>query len=223
MIIPTVAPTSAQLPCQQQSISNSLLQSLRYGWGPVHNQRRNSSENKLLLHRWFNLFRLRSAIWRRGLPAENPYDNLKSQLIKHTTTSKQWRLQQFFNTKELGDHNPTQLWCWMQHMMGNKAIDSSSFASPFSSISLIFADKVMDIVAPSMTAGGTSQIAIDVELQRYRDQRTSLTIGRHPRWSEYSPSHSLGQLLSASFAFGIGLIMGTINCKFCDLGRNHNT
>ena len=106
---------------------------------------------------------------------------------------------------------------------GNKAIDSSSFASPFSSISLIFADKVMDVVATSMTAGGTSQIAIDVELQRYRDQRTSLTIGRHPRWSEYSPSHSLGQLLSASFALGIGLIMGTINCKFCDLGRNHNT
>ena len=32
-------------------------------------------------------------------PAENPYDNLRSQLIKRTTASEQRRLQQLFNTE----------------------------------------------------------------------------------------------------------------------------
>lgn len=42
-------------------------------------------------------------------PAENPFDVLKEQLVKRTAASDQRRLQQLFNTEELGDRKPTQL------------------------------------------------------------------------------------------------------------------
>ena len=42
-------------------------------------------------------------------PSTTPYDALRSQLIKRTTASEQRRLQQLFNTEELGDRTPSQL------------------------------------------------------------------------------------------------------------------
>ena len=42
-------------------------------------------------------------------PETTPYDTLKQQLIKRTGVSEQQRLQQLFNTEELGDRKPTQL------------------------------------------------------------------------------------------------------------------
>ena len=60
------------------------------------------------------------------LPAENPYDNLRSQLIKRTTASEQRTLQQLFNPEELGDRKPTQLLFRMQQLLGDKAASTDS-------------------------------------------------------------------------------------------------
>ena len=43
------------------------------------------------------------------VPDTDPYIKLKEQLIKRTVASEQHRLQQLFNTEELGDQKPTKL------------------------------------------------------------------------------------------------------------------
>ena len=52
-------------------------------------------------------------------PRDNPYTTLKEQLVKQTAISEQQKLQQLFNTKELGDRKPSQL--YMQQLLGDKA------------------------------------------------------------------------------------------------------
>ena len=54
-------------------------------------------------------------------PRDNPYATPKEQLIKQTAASEQQRLQQLFNTEELGDRKPSQLFHHMQQLLGDKA------------------------------------------------------------------------------------------------------
>lgn len=54
-------------------------------------------------------------------PEENAFDVLKEQLVRRTVVSDQRRLQQLFNTEELGDRKPTQLLRRMTQLLGDKA------------------------------------------------------------------------------------------------------
>ena len=52
---------------------------------------------------------LKSAIYCSDPPTENPYDQLKTELVKRTAASEQQKLQQLISGEELGDRKPTQL------------------------------------------------------------------------------------------------------------------
>ena len=123
-------------------------------------------------------------------PETNPYDRLKEQLIKRTAASEQRRLQQLFNSEELGDRKPTQLLRRMQQLLGDKATNTDAAfmrelflqrlpsnvrmvlasTSDTGNIDLAqLADKVMEVAVPSVASITTS-----TELQQLRQEVTDL-------------------------------------------------
>ena len=89
-------------------------------------------------------------------PADNPYDTLKTELIKRTAASEQRKLQQLISGEELGDRKPTQLLRRMQQLLGDQpgaGTDANTFLrelflqrlSPNVRMVLASADKNMEL------------------------------------------------------------------------------
>ena len=129
-------------------------------------------------------------------PTENPYDKLKEQLIKRTAASEQRRLQQLFNSEELGDRKPTQLLRRMQQLLGDTpGVTDGSFirelflqrlpanvrmvlASTNDSVSLDhlaqLANKIVEVSAPQSVSTVRSSNLSD-EVEKLKGQLINLT------------------------------------------------
>ena len=134
------------------------------------------------------------------LPAENPFDTLKDQLIKRTTASEQKRLQQLLNAEDLGDRKPSQVLRRMQQLLGDKAtsIDRSFLRELFlqrlpANIRMVLAstpdtstleevaqlaDKIVEVAASTTVAAvhtNTDVEQLRTEVSRLTDMVKSLT------------------------------------------------
>ena len=128
-------------------------------------------------------------------PTDEPYDTLKTELIKRTAASEQRKLQQLIGGEELGDRKPTQLLHCMQQLLGAKlsTADANSFlrelflqrlpanvrmvlasADPATEVGKLaeMADKVMEVAAPTIGQVETQQ---SPDIQQLRDEVAHLT------------------------------------------------
>ena len=140
-------------------------------------------------------------------PETNPYTALKSALVDRTAASEQRRLQQLFNSEELGDRKPTQLLRRMQQLLGDKAgtTDASFLRELFlqrlsPNVRMVLAssdttdleklaqlaDKIVEVATPSISAATRSTSEIDhlrAEIADLKRIVESLHIPSRPRCS----------------------------------------
>ena len=64
-------------------------------------------------------------------PTTNPYQFLKTELMKRTSASEQKRLHQLLTAEELGDRQPSQLLRRMEQLLGAKQLEDSIFKQLF--------------------------------------------------------------------------------------------
>lgn len=121
-------------------------------------------------------------------PRDDPYDELKAQLIRRTAASEQRRLQQLLHAEELGDRKPSQLLRRLQQLLGDgpHKFDTSVFrelflqrlpanvcmvlASSGDSISLDqlaqLADRIMDVAIPTVASVASPKSSPELEQLR---------------------------------------------------------
>ena len=148
---------------------------------------------------------------------------MKDALVQRTAGSEQRRLQQLFNTEELGDRKPTQLLRHMQQLLGDKAtgLDPSFIhelflqrlptnvrlilASTAKAISLqelaTLADKVMEVATPTVaTVSPSDSLVAEIsELKAEITQVKQLLKHRpvllvHEQTVQLEPIHPLIQI-----------------------------
>ena len=132
-------------------------------------------------------------------PTDEPYNKLKSELIRRTSASEQKRLNQLLISEELGDRKPSQLLRKMRQLVGDNRLEDGILrqlflqrlptntqrilASTADNISLdelaVLADRILEVAPsqPSVAAiATTSQSASTVtEIEALRNQVNNLT------------------------------------------------
>ena len=84
-------------------------------------------------------------------PKSRPYDRLREQLVKHTGTSPQRRLQQLLAYEKLGDRKPSQLLRRMKQLLGDRSMDSDDALVPEPSRHVVF-NKLHSLSHPDVRA-----------------------------------------------------------------------
>ena len=136
-------------------------------------------------------------------PSDEPYDKLKSELIKRSSESQQKRLHQLLISEELGDKKPSQLLRRMKQLLGHstRKDDISRqlflqrlprnvhqiFASSSDTVDLeqlaLIADKIVEVASPPTVAtfskvseSPSSQSALESRIDELQAQVSQLTI-----------------------------------------------
>lgn len=147
-------------------------------------------------------------------PDTTPYKVLREQLIRRTAASEQRRLQQLFNSEELGDRKPTQLLRRMQQLLGDRAsltdstflrelflqrlppnvrmvLASTSATATLEEIAEL-ADKVVEVAAPTVAAASAPpfpELLTEIEQLRAEVQKLQTSVQHLTRQSR-GRSHS---------------------------------
>ena len=132
-------------------------------------------------------------------PPTNPYDVLKSELIKRTSASEQKRFDQLLISEELGDRKPSQLLRRMRQLLGDNNLENGILKRLFlqrlpQNIQLILAstpdtvqldelallaDKILEVAPPQPSIASISPSPVDSsvakEIHDLRNQVNSLT------------------------------------------------
>jgi len=116
---------------------------------------------------------------------ENQYTVLKEQLIQHTATSQQQRLQQLLSAEELGDRKPIQFLCCLQQLAGDAVrhdgifirelflqrlpanvrmvLASTNDHTPITELAQL-ADKVIEVATPTVSKVSVQPNMTEIEL-----------------------------------------------------------
>ena len=158
-------------------------------------------------------------------PDDNPYYVLRTELIKRTAASEQWRLQQLLTSEELGDKKPSQLLRRMQQLLGDSTgpnPDNRFLRELFlqrlpNNVRMVLAsagdmsledlaqlaDKIMEVATPTVSAVHISPLASEVEQLRaeialLKDALASLQLPSTQRHLSHSRSSSRAGSRSSS-------------------------
>ncbi|XP_040066215.1 uncharacterized protein LOC115321369, partial [Ixodes scapularis] len=122
-------------------------------------------------------------------PDDQPFDKLRSELIKRSSASEQRRLQQLITSEELGDRTPSQLLRRLQQLVGDRlpTFDTSLLRELF--LQWLPSNVRMVLVStPSMSLDDLAQLTdrimevalpIVISIDRMPGETSAMTIPQH--------------------------------------------